>query len=171
MNFLEKDLEQIVYDADKELLAKKGLTINGKLIRQLRIGRYGIADLVEYKRPYYCKCLEGFVKGEIVVYELKQNKIGISSFLQALGYLKGIKVYLKSKNIEENYNYSIVLIGKELAKDSTYNYLTDFLSNSHNDIGIDAESSLSLYNYTYDYGLDGIKFKRQYNFQLVNNGF
>jgi hypothetical protein len=171
MNFLEKDLEQIVYDADKELLAEKGLTINGKLIRQLRIGNYGITDLVEYRRPYYCKCYESVQKGEITVYELKQNKIGISTFLQALGYLKGIKEYLKCKNMEDNYNYSIVLIGKELDRNSTYHYLTDFLSNSSNDIDIDADSILSLHNYTYEYGLNGIEFKRQHGWRLLNNGF
>lgn len=170
MNFLEKDLEQIVYDADKELLAEKGLTIDGKLIRQLRIGRYGIADLVEYKRPYYCEYLERVQKGEITVYELKQNKIGISSFLQALGYLKGIKEYLKSKNMEDNYNYSIVLIGKELDRNSTYHYLTDFLS-FYNDTDINDNSSLKLHNYTYEYGLNGIEFKRQYGWRLINSGF
>ncbi len=40
MKFLEKDLEQIIYSADKELLAQRGLEINGTLIRQLRIGNY-----------------------------------------------------------------------------------------------------------------------------------
>jgi hypothetical protein len=57
MKFLEKDLEQIIWDADKEILSERGLNLDGKLKRQLKIGNYGIADLIHFKRPvsYYDK--------------------------------------------------------------------------------------------------------------------
>ena len=45
MTFLEKDLEQIIFETPKEKLQEKGLVIKGKLLRQIKIGNYGIADL------------------------------------------------------------------------------------------------------------------------------
>jgi len=171
MKFLEKDLEQIIYDADKELLAEKGLYINGKLKRQLRIGNYGIADLVEFRRPYYHPYFNNMIKGEIIVYELKQDKIGISAFLQALGYIKGIKTYLEEKGISDKYHYSIKLIGKEIDNNSTFVYLTDFLDLDTCETHIDLESKLSLCNYLYSYDFDGIKFKTVSGYNLINKGF
>ena len=159
MTFLEKDLEQIIYDADKELLAEKGLCINGKLFRQLRIGNYGIADLVTHKRPYFHSYFNGLCKGEITVYELKQNKIGISTFLQALGYLKGIKHYLKNRNLEYNYNYRIVLIGNEIDLNSTFIYLNDFVNWDDNENLINSISEFHLELYKYSYEFNGINFK------------
>lgn len=171
MKFLEKDLEQIIYDADKELLAEKGLIIEGKIKRQLRIGNYGIADLVEFKRPYYCNYFKRMLKGEIIVYELKQEKIGISAFLQALGYLKGIKTYLQRKGSAKYYNYSITLIGKSIDINSTYTYLTDFIGEIDEFKEIYEGPMFSVHNYTYSYDLDGISFTREQNYNLTNPGF
>ena len=53
MKFLEKDLEQIIFESGRDSLRERGLSISGKLLRQLRIGNYGIADLVEFVRPQY----------------------------------------------------------------------------------------------------------------------
>lgn len=171
MKFLEKDLEQIIYESNKELLLEKGLYIEGKLLRQVKIGNYGIADLIEYKRPYYHEHFKTLCKGEIIVYELKQEKIGISAFLQALGYIKGIQSYLEKRNIAENYNYTIKLIGKEIDLNSTFIYLTDFISNDNEAININFESVFSLRNFIYEYKLDGIHFKSINNYDLINKGF
>lgn len=171
MKFLEKDLEEIIYNADKLLLCEKGLNINGKLKRQLRIGNYGIADLVEFRRPFYHTYCNEFFKGEIIVYELKQDKIGISAFLQALGYLQGIKTYLYNRGLSEHYNYSIKLIGKEIDLNSTFCYLTDFLSNETDSTSLYEYSIFSLCCYKYDYTIDGIKFKRISDYNLTDNGF
>ncbi len=171
MKFLEKDLEQIIYDADKELLAKRGLYIKGKLKRQLKIGNYGVADLVEFRRPFYNSEFKEMFKGEIIVYELKQDKIGISAFLQALGYIKGIQTYFADRGIEDKFHYSIKLIGKEIDINSTFVYLTDFLDYDTCYTNIELESKFSLCNYLYSYGFDGIKFSRESGFNLTNKGF
>jgi len=171
MNFLEKDLEQIIYDADKELLADKGLIIDGKLKRQFRIGNYGIADLIEFKKPYYCLYFKKYVKGEISIYELKKEQIGISAFLQALGYLKGIRTFLKLRNLENHFNYSITLIGKEIDQNSNYIYLSDFLNTDTDISDINQNPKFSLFNYTYQYDIDGIKFITQSDYNLKYKGF
>ena len=70
MKFFEKDLEEIIYLSDKDKLSDRGLYLNGKLKRQLRIGNYGVADLIEYKRPYYHPYEKCFMKGTINILEL-----------------------------------------------------------------------------------------------------
>lgn len=175
MNFLEKDLEQIIYEADKELLANKGLKISGKLFKQLRIGNYGIADLVSFTRPGLDlnSPYEDFKfrKGKIQVIELKKDNISISAFMQALRYVKGIKTYLEKKSIEDKYNVEILLIGKNLDLESSFIYLTDFLISESDYILDDSKFEVDLNYYTYKYGLNGIEFNQQYGYNLVNKGF
>jgi len=173
MKFLEKDLEQIIYSADKELLAQRGLEINGTLIRQLRIGNYGTCDLISHKRPKRDKFLGYTTKGLITVYELKQDKIGISAFLQALGYLQGIKSYLSKyhEDLVNCYDYRIVLIGKEIDTHSTYCYLPNFTELNFCDEHVDCHSKFCLENYTYEYELDGVYFNNRDNFDLEIRGF
>lgn len=170
MKFLEKDLEEIIYTGNRELLSEKGLNIDGTLLRQFRIGNYGISDLISYERPSYTPALGRTLKGCITVYELKQDKIGISTFLQALGYLKGIKRYLHKRGLENNYNYKIVLIGKTMDLNSTYAYLEDFFQI---DFEGDVEDSpqFEIHNYTYDYDINGISFKEMFGYKLNEEGF
>ena len=112
MEFLEKDLEEIIYLSDKFRLDKRGLSLHGKLKRQFRIGNYGVSDLVEIIRP---KCENKiFYKGTINILELKKDKIGVSTFFQALNYLQGIKTYLEQRSFDHYFNYKITMIGKEL---------------------------------------------------------
>lgn len=162
MKFLEKDLEEIIFTTQKEKLGDRGLYIEGKLIRQLRIGNYGVADLVEVNR-----CVNPNWDGtklipelSITVYELKKDKIGISAFLQALGYLKGIKKYLECRGFNHKVSFSIVLIGKEIDTASTYCYLSEFIW-----------SEFSLYNYVYTYDVEGINFQPCEGYSLINDGF
>lgn len=101
MNFLENDLEEIIYKANKDFLADRGLYLKrGKLFRQLRIGNYGILDLLEFDRPRYSKQMKMVIPGVCHVLELKKDKIGMSAFLQAVGYARGIQRYLYKKIIE-----------------------------------------------------------------------
>jgi len=90
MKFLEKDLEQIIYEADNDSLNEKGLLVTGKCYRQLRIGNYGVADLVYVDMPKYCKSARMHMNGKITIVELKKDKVSVSSFFQALNYVKGI---------------------------------------------------------------------------------
>jgi hypothetical protein len=178
MNFLEKDLEQIIYEADKELLAEKGLRVNGKLLRQVRIGNYGIADLVSIERPYYHTHFEFHCKGTITIYELKKENISVSAFLQAVGYVKGIMRWMEQhpKNIEiistSNYDINIVLIGKNIDKKGEFLYLADLLNTDNlGDNSLLDGFNLSLEMFTYDYDFNGINFTKIENYKLMNEGF
>lgn len=165
MEFLEKDLEQIIFEADRDLLKKHGLNIQGKIFRQLKIGNYGIADLVTIKKPKYCEIIESHNPIEITIYELKKENIGISTFLQALRYAKGISSYFDSKyEFDSSPIFKIVCIGKEIDLKSSYIYLSDFF------LGNDDEKFF-VENYTYKYGVDGIKFELHKNYRLIKEGF
>ena len=159
MNFLEKDLEDIIYDADKDLLADRGLIITGKLKRQLKIGNYGICDLVEICRDDD--------KIEINIIELKQNEINVNSFMQAIGYLRGVIDFLeKRKNhnpstIRRNYRFAITLIGRKISVNDNFCYLTRCLNSG----------KFTLRLYTYEYDLNGIIFNEHDDYSLIHNGF
>jgi hypothetical protein len=166
MKFLEKDLEQIIWDADKEILSKKGLHLDGKLKRQLRIGNYGIADLIHFKRPEYLlidnkrRCVEN---GLIEIIELKNEKISISAFMQAINYMQGIKSYIRKRNVffDFDYTYRITLIGRHLDKNSSICYLPDLICSSEFQVEI----------YTYNYDFNGIQFTNENNYTLAKEGF
>lgn len=165
MNFLEKDLEEIIYSADKELLAEKGLYISGILKRQLRIGNYGTADLVSFARNSHPASQKVNPVLTITIYELKKDKVGISAFLQAIGYAKGIQSYLEKRSFKLDYEFEIVLIGRELDENSTFVYLLELLPCNYHF----ATSFLLCYTYSYD--LNGIKFKQEYGYSLTDEGF
>jgi hypothetical protein len=178
MNFLEKDLEQIIYEADKELLAEKGLRVNGKLLRQVRIGNYGIADLVSIERIYYHTYFDRHFKGIITIYELKKDNISVSAFIQAIGYAKGILRWMEQhpKKLKivspENYNINIVLIGKSIDQKSEFLYLADLLNTDNlGDNSLLDSFNLSLEMFTYDYDFNGINFTKIENYKLMNEGF
>lgn len=173
MNFLEKDLEEIIYNADKEMLTERGLPYHPfeTFKRQLKIGNYGIADLVSFKKPYYNQYLKHKFKGNITIHELKKDRISISTFLQAANYLKGIKSYLEQRDLDQNYDYTIRLIGKDLDMNSSFVYLPDIINSFSYDHSIERESCLKLELYTYKYHIDGISFKEITGYKLINEGF
>lgn len=177
MTFLEKDLEEIIYEtykSDPIGLKKRGLYLNGIIKRQLRIGNYGIADLVTFERDIdYEYSPDRFIDKDdvetmifecyttpkliVTVYELKKDKIGISAYLQALKYIKGIKRYLDEREFNYDVGYNIVLIGKELDTSGSFCFIPDFSSNVE--------------FYTYNYDLDGLKFKNKKGYILTDENF
>jgi len=165
MKFLEKDLEEIIFNADNELLRQRGLYLTEKLKRQVRIGNYGIADLIGFKRPLF-DITNGFRmlndQGRIQIIELKNDKVNVSAFLQAVNYLRGIKNYLNKRNFKtHNYIFEIVLIAKNIDKDSAFIYLTDLVKSENFEISY----------YTYKYDIDGIRFNYESGYELSNQGF
>lgn len=167
MKFLEKDLEQIIFESGRDSLRQKGLTISGKLFRQMKIGNYGIADLVSFSRPnYYGPGREYFDFGSITIYELKKDQVGISAFLQAINYARGIQSYLKKRNKLEKYVINIVLIGKEIDTTGSFCYIPDLLSlqNDYTEHGY-------ISFVTYEYNLDGLEFVEQYGYSKKDEGF
>jgi len=163
MEFLEKDLEEIIFTSDRGALYQAGLYVSGKMYRQLRIGEYGIADLVTFDRERHFNKDKHYQHSiTITVYELKKDKINISAFLQALGYVKGIQRYLQIRNFNHTISFKIVLIGKRLSNDSTFSYLPDFMNNNE---------LLTLENYTYYLDIGGLSFLNECGYQQRNEGF
>lgn len=167
MDFLEKDLEEIIFNADRKELSKRGLTIKGRLKRQLRIGSYGVADLVSLEVKRYQNFAEsGFdYRLNITVYELKKDRIGISTFAQAMNYVKGIESYLmeRYKSVFLDWRVKVVLIGREIQKEGSFIYFPDLLYTK------DQEQFLQ--NYTYSYNELGIYFDQHSLYTLTNEGF
>ena len=154
MKFLEKDLEQIICESGMDELRKRGLGIAGKLFRQVRIGNYGIADLITVRRPYYVDPLN------ITIYELKKDTISISAFLQAVGYAKGIQRFMDNRYPDIDYIMTIALIGHDIDTSGNFCYLPEIVT-----------GHCELQMYTYDYKVDGVQFVKHNNYKLVEDGF
>lgn len=178
MEFLEKDLEEIIFNAKIGDLQERGLCMPLNRKRQFRIGNYGIADIVGFERPYFHTYFNQHCRGTITIYELKKDKVNISTFMQSIRYLKGIKRYLDKQTKHDfnsdSFNYKIVLIGKSIDMDSSIIYLPDIINNDICDDEIPLKlgsSYLNLELYTYSYELDGLQFKSHYDYSLVKEGF
>ncbi len=174
MKFLEKDLEEIIYNTylnSPEKLRKKNLYMHGSIKRQLKIGNYGILDLLtitrdyeyefvpvwdEEKRIFECKEVIRPIL-VLTVYELKKEKVGISAFLQCYGYIKGLKEWFKENKPKIRVRFESVLIGKELDTSGSFCYLPELIH--------------ELEVYTYSYDVDGLNFKNERDYKLTNKGF
>jgi hypothetical protein len=153
MDFLEKNLEQIILETDNGLLQDRGLLIRGKKKSQVSIGNYGIADIITVSRDV--------IDEELIfnVYELKKDLVDHATFLQAIGYCRGIHSYLKKRGIR-NYRINVTLIGKKCLT-SNFIYLPDIISNPY--------FRISIYEYSYDF--DGISFKEISGYKMIEEGF
>ena len=171
MTFYEKDLEQIIYESDKDALLERGLSVQGKLKRQLRIGNYGIADLVEIVRPIYVSPTGIIQKGTITIYELKKDNISVSTFMQAVGYAKGISRYLELRDKSHFFNIEIVLIGKNIDVSGEFVFLTDLFEYKECCLYSGSEMNLFVNFYTYDYNIDGMSFNKIEGYRKINEGF
>ncbi len=176
----EKQLEYFIFNSKKEKLIDKNLILDYyKIKRQLKIGNYGIADLISIERPLYykeSKILKGVhFKGCINIYELKKDIIDINALMQASRYLKGIKRYLERRGFDINkFDFRITLIGSEININSDFVYLLDSLSNplyefSESEFGGELSD---IYVYTYEMTIDGLMFKNEsFSYFLTNEGF
>ena len=172
MKFLEKDLEQIIFEASLKDLRMSGLLIYGVKKRQLKIGKYGIADLVYIERPRYHSGMKDMAKGTINIIELKQNKISVSAFLQAVRYARGIQRFLsiRKPNLSYCFDFNIILIGSEIDLQSSICYLPElFVSESIERNLYDAQrTSVELYTYSYEF--TGLKFIQHNQYKLKHEG-
>jgi len=160
MRFLEKDLENIIWDnihhkEDIRKLKSKGLTCLYSFpapvrARQLRIGNYGIADMVTLNR-----CSDEVY---VTIYELKKDEVNIDSLIQASRYAKGITRYLSARFETWNLHVDIVLIGNKINQSDWVYLFGSFI----NEVSI----------YTYDFDIDGLRFReRQMMYSLIDEGF
>ena len=157
MKFLEKDLEEILWNelqTEKGIdnLTRRGLYIikNTKAFRQLRIGGYGVSDIINVTKVGQ--------NLHINIIELKKDKVSMSAFLQAVRYYKGIRRYLEFRNKTFDVIWHITLIGSEIDANSDFIFLSDFI-----------EFRLSLVSYSYD--VDGIRFNYHSGYSLKEEGF
>lgn len=161
MNFLEKSLENIIFETSNDKLISKGLFISGTKKRQLRIGNYGICDLITHNR------VDGVFGGDsyhkIQIFELKRDIIDEKAFFQALRYAKGLQRYFEHRNSSFYVDMCIVLVGSRIDLNTSIIYLPDF--NDYN------SSSLPVFLYTYKYDFDGISFELHKGYSLINEGF
>ena len=165
MEFLEKDLEEILKSTPTQKLKNAGLEFlsgRDRIFTQLKIGNYGVADVI------FCSRYDNYI--DITVAELKKDKIGISAFLQALRYAKGIQRFFEERGYKEdfdgmlvksfyNVSISIILIGRKLDTEGSFCFLPEFVPNKRVEF------------YTYAYEFDGIKFKNEHGYKLVEEGF
>jgi len=169
MKFLECDLEEIIMKSNWEQLYERGLYLSDFKRNQVRIGNYGTADIITLEKGNYYNREDGrcvvLDKPTISVYELKKDKVSLSSFAQACNYAKGVQDYFISRGKTlSDYNWRIVLIGRDLDTDSSLCYFPNlFISND--------DSSFSVKIYKYEYDLDGLKFTSVYNYSLIDKGF
>lgn len=156
MDFLEKNLEEIIFFASqsedgRKKLSERGLDINGRMFRQVDLGSYGRIDLlsVELCRSKYT----GFWILYLEVYELKRNIINTSALMQGCRYLTGINELMrylrgKFKDFDDKIflETSLILIGESFDSQSDFSFLYNEL---HDNIQV----------YTFKYDLDGITFE------------
>lgn len=164
MKFLERELEQIIWESDKTQLENRGLSLYGTLYRQKPIGNYGIADIIQVEKAY-SKNKPYLI---IDVLELKQEKIGISAFLQAVRYAKGIQSYLEGRKVK-NYILNIKLIGKELDMSGSICFLPDLIDVNNKILNYGKLNSVKFI--TYEYRLNGLMFKEEKGYKLIKEGF
>lgn len=168
MNFLEKNLEDIIYDTDNKFLNERGLPISGKKYRQFRLGGYGVADLITvnkttyvYDHKYEDDMPTIHRHTDITIYELKKENIQLNALLQCVGYAKGVARFLNHLDIlnkyEDSINIRIVLIGKNIDTSDNFCYIPDVFHN--------------VSFYTYDYQFDGISFNKHDGYKLTTPYF
>ncbi len=146
MDFSEQNLEGIIWDniPSRDKLTERGLDeFNGffNAKRQLRIGNYGIADIITQHRQRYKNQL-------IKVWELKKSLINRDTLLQSVRYSKGVMEYIKTYK-PYSCKLEIVLIGRNIDTVNDWIYLFDIFNLWD-----------FVFIYKYSYGIDGIEFKR-----------
>lgn len=171
MDFYEKDLEEIIFNAEPQQLEDRGLyTHHTHLLRQFQIGNYGRCDLLGFTRGRWNPVYNFWMPGEITIYELKKDQLSVSAFFQAIRYLRGVISYLEQRDKLHEYNFKIVLIGREtndFQNKSDLIYLPDiFYSNSEFQTG---NTSVEIMTYSFD--LNGINFKEYNSYKLTKEGF
>lgn len=155
MNFLEKDLEDIIYEnanteSGKDFLANRGLELRGHTFRQVNLGEYGIADLINISTDG-CKAKNSRIL-IINIIELKNGVIDGKTLAQAMRYYKAIydlKAYAETyaKNNKTswfNICIHITLIGKSVTDEIRWILPIIF---GYVDV------------YTYSYKINGLQFE------------
>ena len=148
MDFSEKDLEDIIFEAMKtrkgiKNLRLRGLPVNGYPARQVKLGNYGRIDILTVSlfkklghKPYTL---------EFTVYELKKDEIDMDTIIQGCRYVEGLKHLFENTDERIEVVFSLRLIGRKIDMNDyvfVYNNLPE-----------------NFEIYTYKYSMDGISFE------------
>lgn len=169
VEFSEKDLEDLIFNSKRSELEKRGLKINGTLKRQLRIGNYGICDLISIVRPFYCPIGMKYYRGTVTIYELKKGCAGVSALVQSLRYAIGVKNYLENRELSHYFDIEICLIGSYIDTGSAMYYLPNIYNICNSEI--DGNINLMFRFYTTEFNVDGLRFKEISYTGLKDEGF
>lgn len=154
MNILEKEIEDILFEAIKKFpdaLEQHGFSYgyDHEYFRQIEIGEYGRADIIGIE--VYPK-----FKGERLischVIEIKKDHISADALFQALRYCRGIQRIVKKYLNKTRVEFWISLVGKSI-DESDFVYCTDIFHN------------IDLYTYAIDFH-KGVIFSKQYGYYL-----
>lgn len=161
MNILEQELEELVWSAmttNVMQLYDRGLYCCDKYdtyVRQFDLCEYGRADIVGFRAM---KSHYGERSILVKIFELKKEKVGLSTLMQAVRYAKGIQEKFDHEGKKYNLEFQYILIGKTAELDGDFIYMADVFENVDiYTIGIDL--------------VDGVRFKRIYDYSLTNSGF
>jgi hypothetical protein len=156
MKISEKELENLIFNLDVNVIREKGLYMPYIKKRQLRIANYGIADIVGIEKGILNQNVK--IKPRVYIYELKVGLIDYKTFLQLSRYALGVKKYLHLKNLD--YNISIIMVGSKVNVNQISCVYELF-----NSLNIFIEA------YTYELNLDKTLHKFKYQNLQTNTSF
>jgi hypothetical protein len=157
MDFFERDLEDIIFNAlqteeGRDVLNEKGLNVDFEVgllrtARQLRIGNYGMCDIITMSRGN-TEIDEQWGMTQpnlyINVYELKRGKIDADALIQVKRYMTGVEHYMKLFHPKLGVYVRGTIIGRSICTND-WVYLVGDLDR--------------IEFYSYSYSIDGIDFK------------
>lgn len=149
----EKKLEDIVFDHLSHAEYYKGLGEVFdhdnilKVLRQVDLGPYGIADIV----VIYESEFDGSIPVDII--ELKKGTVGKNALMQAIRYKAGIKHQFELLGIDIGH-ISLTLIGGSISDENNFSIIYRAIDD--------------LYIYTYDLNSNGIVLKDECNWRFTD---
>ena len=147
MEISENELEQMIFSSTQSKIRDKGLKCydHQNLFRQLNLGSdYGRADLVGLDLWKKSKSKDLPRRFVATVYELKKEKVGTATLLQAARYGGGLQRFAKDR-YGQDIIVKTVLIGSEVDTHCDFIHLLYPLN-------------FYLKVYTYSFGIDGLLF-------------
>lgn len=161
MKFLERDLEDILYNYTAACNQSGFITPPydfvgaGKMFRQVNLGGYGVADLVEV---VIVRDDAGRRHLFINIIECKQNQIDIFAYMQVKRYKAAFLELLADINLSNtSVHVHTVLVGKSIEEDSDFVFL------------LNDDRFCTVFRYAYSH--DGIKFTLEPNIWFRPEGY
>lgn len=143
---MENVMSELIYKADKELLAKRGLNFPNKMLKNVDLGKYGKCDLVHFSKH------EDNTVFHVDVISCNRDKISMSSFIDLITCARGIE-----KFVAENYGaicvFYLHFVGKEIDSKSNIVFLPDVLSDN-------------VFFYQYYANIEGIFFNKIHCYEI-----